>query len=943
MRKNTAAQLVVALISLLLTNPAAAQNNASDGHWVSAWATSVLVPMQFPGMPPEPPIANQTIRMVVRPTLGGQRLRVRLSNEFETSALLVGAAHMALTEEGSKIKGDTDRVLTFGGKAQIAIPAGAPMLSDPADLPVKAFSEISISLYLPASTPVSTWHFQGQHDSYLAGPGDMTGKTEVPDAAHKAAWYFLSGIEVWAPNSTTVTVAFGDSITQGTSDKPGTSYTDWPYQLAQRLSAEPGAAAIAVVNEGIGGNRILHDAAGVSALARFDRDVLSQPGVTRLILLEGINDIGFPRIRFSELKMVPAPKENPFAGQKVSAEEIIGGLQQIIVRAHEHGIKVFGGTLTPFEGTNSYDAEGEAIRQAVNRWIRTTNVYDGIFDFDTVVRDPAHPTRLLEAYDSGDHIHPSPAGYKAMADCIPIAALRSGALPPGKSSGRAAFAKPVKVEGGLLQGAVEDGLRVYRGIPYAAPPVDDLRWRPPQPAPKWEGVRAADQFGRACVQTNAAIANLPAPSEDCLYVNVWTPARRADEKLPVLVWIHGGGFVAGAPAEKLYHGEWLAKKGVVVVSIAYRLGVFGFLAHPELSAENPRHVSGNYGLLDMIAGLQWVQRNISAFGGDPKRVTIQGESAGAAAASMLCASPLTKGLFHGAISESGGSFGPVRADAVVGEVEPLVSAEKKGADWLASAGVSNIAELRKIPAEKLQGIIPRMFGWARPNMDSWLIADDQYKLYQTGHYNDVPVLVGYNSDEGATFGNPSSQEAYIQSLRERYGQFADKILAAYPGGETPAEKRTTRDLMRDSSFGWNSWVWARLQTKTGKSKVFLYYFDEKAEIPAGLESVGYGARHASELPYVFRQLTEHGRRVPTPKDEALSDMIRNYWTNFVKTGDPNSTGLPKWPAYSDTKPQMLRIEAEHTKAGPLVNENGLKVLDEFFAWRRTAAGKPLTH
>ncbi len=207
-----------------------------------------------------------------------------------------------------------------------------------------------------------------------------------------------------------------------------------------------------------------------------------------------------------------------------------------------------------------------------------------------------------------------------------------------------AIAETVKVEGGLLSGTVEDGLKVYRGIPYAAPPIGDLRWRPPQPAPKWEGVRAADQFGRACVQTNAAIADLPAPSENCLYLNVWTPAKHGDH-LPVLVWIHGGGFVAGAPAEKLYHGEWLAKKGVVVVSIAYRLGVFGFLAHPELSAESPHHVSGNYGLLDMIAGLDWVQKNISAFGGDPKKVTIQGESAGAAAVSILCASPLTKGCF----------------------------------------------------------------------------------------------------------------------------------------------------------------------------------------------------------------------------------------------------------------------------------------------------------
>jgi para-nitrobenzyl esterase len=507
----------------------------------------------------------------------------------------------------------------------------------------------------------------------------------------------------------------------------------------------------------------------------------------------------------------------------------------------------------------------------------------------------------------------------------------------------AARAETVKVEGGLLKGTVEDGLGVYRGIPYAAPPIGDLRWRPPQPAPKWDGVRAADQFGRACIQTNEAIADLPAPSEDCLYLNIWTPAKEAGEKFPVLVWIHGGGFVAGAPAEKLYHGEWLAKKGVVFVSVAYRLGVFGFLTHPDLSAEGPHHVSGNYGILDMIAGLQWVQKNIAAFGGDSKKVTIQGESAGAGAVSILCASPLTKGLFRGAIAESGGTFGPVRADASFGEGEPLASAEKKAAEWLASVGVANIVELRKIPAEKLQTMIPHQFGFARPNVDGWVVAGDQYKLYEAGRYNDVPVLTGYNSDEGLLFRNPKSQEAYVQSVRERYQTFADKVLAAYPGGDTPAEKWTERNLTRDSAFGWNAWTWARLQSKTGKSKVFLYFFNELAELPPGAEPGAYGARHASELPYVFRQLTEHGRPAPTPKDEALSDLMRNYWTNFAKTGDPNGAGLPKWPAYNAAAGRVLHIAAGNTKTGPLVNENGLKALDAYFASRRADEVAPVAH
>lgn len=511
----------------------------------------------------------------------------------------------------------------------------------------------------------------------------------------------------------------------------------------------------------------------------------------------------------------------------------------------------------------------------------------------------------------------------------------------GQNATQTEASKPVKVETGLIQGTVEDGLRIYRGIPYAAPPVEELRWRAPQPPQKWSGVRAASEYGRACIQTNAAIAKLPAPSEDCLFVNVWAPATRGAERLPVMVWIHGGGFTAGTPAEQLYHGEWLAKKGVIVVSVGYRLGVFGFLAHPELSAESHHHVSGNYGLLDIIAGLQWVQKNIAAFDGDPQRVTVFGESAGAIAVSQLCASPLAKGLFRAAISESGGSFGPVRPGGGPGEnMQPLDSAEKAGAAWAQLAGASSVAALRKTPAEKLQAAAQRQRGVSWPITDGWVIPDDQYKLYEAGRYNDVPVLIGYNSDEGATFGAPSSQEAYVQSVRQRYEQFANQLLAAYPGGETPAAKKTARDLTRDTAFGWGTWTWARLQTKTGNSKVFLYYFDEHPDHPADSARAGYGTPHSEELPYVFRQLREHNRPAPTPKDEAMSDMMRTYWTNFAKTGDPNGGGLPEWPAFSNDKPEMMHIAAGKTKAGPVVDEDGLRALDEYFRWRRSAEGAP---
>jgi para-nitrobenzyl esterase len=498
--------------------------------------------------------------------------------------------------------------------------------------------------------------------------------------------------------------------------------------------------------------------------------------------------------------------------------------------------------------------------------------------------------------------------------------------------------EPVRVETGLVQGTVADDLTVYRGIPFAAAPVGDLRWRPPQAAPKWNGVRSASEYGRACMQSNPAIANLPVPREDCLFLNVWTPARRPGERLPVMVWIHGGGFVAGTPAEQLYHGEWLARKGVVVVSVAYRLGVFGFLAHPELSAESPRHVSGNYGLLDVIAGLAWVRKNIAAFGGDPARVTIFGESAGAIAVSQLCASPLAKGLFWAAISESGGSFGPVRAGGGPGEnMQSLRSAEEDGAAWAKAVGASSLRELRALPAEKALGAAQRQRGVSWPVVDGWVIPDDQFRLYQGGRYNDVPVLIGYNSDEGASFGVPASQDAYVRSVRERYGPFADKVLGAYPGGETPDAKKTARDLMRDTAFGWHTWSWARLQAQTGKKAVYLYYFDEHPSYASDSPRAGFGTPHSEELPYVFRQLREHHRPAPTAADEAMSEMMRTYWTNFAKTGDPNGGSLPGWPRFSGVAPRMLHIASGRTQAGPVVSEEGLKVLDEYFAWRRSSS------
>jgi len=500
---------------------------------------------------------------------------------------------------------------------------------------------------------------------------------------------------------------------------------------------------------------------------------------------------------------------------------------------------------------------------------------------------------------------------------------------------------PVKLEAGMLQGISEDGLTVYRGIPFAAPPVGDLRWRAPQTGAKWQGLQQAAKFAPGCVpglRAPAGANQASGFSEDCLYLNVWTPAKSASDRIPVLVWIYGGGFNAGATAEPMYNGEKLAKKGVVLVSIAYRVGQLGFLAHPDLTAESKHHVSGNYGLLDMIAGLQWVQKNIAGFGGDPRRVTIFGESAGGIAVSMLCASPLAKGLFQGAISESGGSFGPPRPVLMPGEnLKRLADAERSGEAYAKSAGASSIAELRKIPADKLPasgaGLGP---GLAWPIIDGWVIPDDQYKLYEAKRYNDTPILVGYNSDEGASFQPPRTPEEYISGVNARYGPFAEKLLEAYPTGPTTVPK-TARDLTRDAAFGWHTWVWARLQAKTGKSKAFFYYFDQHPDYPSGSPRAGYGAVHGAEVAYVFQHLNTSNPQI-TINDEMISEAMSTYWTNFAKRGDPNGKGVPSWPSFSDANPTLMYFAGTpHT--GPVPSLDGLKTLDAYFAWRRTPEGE----
>ncbi|MFY9153578.1 MAG: carboxylesterase family protein [Prolixibacteraceae bacterium] len=491
---------------------------------------------------------------------------------------------------------------------------------------------------------------------------------------------------------------------------------------------------------------------------------------------------------------------------------------------------------------------------------------------------------------------------------------------------------PVKVEEGIVQGTIENGLAVYKGIPFATPPVGELRWKAPQPAEKWEGVKQTTQFAPVPMQGG----NPPSgKSEDCLYLNIWAPAKSADENLPVLVWIYGGGFSFGSTAEPVSDGAKLAKKGVVLVSIAYRVNQFGFLAHPELSAESPNHVSGNYGILDQIAGLEWIHKNIAAFGGDPKKVTIFGESAGGISVSMLCASPLTKGLISGAISQSGGSFGPTRPTTYPGEnMKTLEQAEAEGVAFAQKAGVSNISELRAIPADQLPTGFGMPGGW--PIVDGYVIPDDQHKLYKAGKYNDVPVLIGYNSDEGASFSREKTPEEYFAGVKARYGKFADDLIKAYPAGEKTVPK-TARDLARDAAFGWQTWSWAKLQSQTGKSKVFYYYFDQHPDYPEDSPRFGYGSPHGQDVGYVFMNLDPSNPQT-TKSDLEISEAMGTYWTNFARYGDPNGQGVPHWPAFSDANPQVMYF-GQKPYIGPVPRAESLKVLDSYFEWRRSPEGE----
>ena len=461
-------------------------------------------------------------------------------------------------------------------------------------------------------------------------------------------------------------------------------------------------------------------------------------------------------------------------------------------------------------------------------------------------------------------------------------------------------AAPVRVEGGLVSGVVADGVVAYKGIPYAAPPVGDLRWRAPQPVVPWKGVRTADAYGHDCMQlpfpSDAAPLGTP-PAEDCLYVNVWAPEKPASSKLPVMVWIHGGGFVNGGASPAVYDGRHFAKRGVVFVSLNHRLGRFGFFAHPALSKESPKGPLGNYGYLDQIAALNWVQKNVAAFGGDPGNVTVFGESAGGGSVHTLMVSPLAKGLFHKAIVESGGG----RAGGIM-TPRTLKEAEAVGVAFGKLVGVTGedtdaLAALRKLPASDLvRGLNLMSMGqqrdtYAGPMIDGRIVVEEPETAFRSGRQARVPYMIGANNRE---FGFMPLPPQAVEGMLARFGADRDAVLVAYDPDKTGNLGEVGVGLASDGAMVEPARLLARLASAAGQT-TYLYRF---SYVASSIRQSTKGALHATEIPFVFGTVRAKYGDATTAEDEALAAIANAYWVAFARTGDPNGDGRPKWPAYS---------------------------------------------
>jgi para-nitrobenzyl esterase len=506
---------------------------------------------------------------------------------------------------------------------------------------------------------------------------------------------------------------------------------------------------------------------------------------------------------------------------------------------------------------------------------------------------------------------------------------------------QAAPADQVHLTSGVVEGTTgkNSSVRVFLGIPYAAPPVGDARWKAPQPVPAWTGVQKADQFGAHCVQADIygdMIFKDAGMSEDCLNLNVWTPAKSAHDHLPVMVWIYGGGFQAGATSEPRQNGEVLAGKGVVVVSMNYRLGIFGFYSHPELTKESGHNASGNYGLLDQLEALRWVQKNISAFGGDPGKVTIFGESAGSFSVSALIASPLAHGLFARAIGESGAFFGNTLA------AKTLLQSEKDGARFATSEKAASLAELRAIPAETLlkaarAGGNDYRFG---PNIDGYFLPASASEIYAAGKQSHVPLLAGWNADEGSfqvvMSKEPLTAEKFRAQIKQKFPKDYTAVAKLYASGSDDEALRSAEDLAGDQFIAFSTWKWIEIERQTGGGKVYRYLFTRvrpgKPDTKfGGIPVARFGAAHATEIEYVFGALDSNKDYLWEPADYKLSELMQTYWSNFAKTGDPNRAGLPKWPQNDSQNGYAVMHLDVDAHSAPEVHRDRYEFLDSYYA------------
>jgi len=514
---------------------------------------------------------------------------------------------------------------------------------------------------------------------------------------------------------------------------------------------------------------------------------------------------------------------------------------------------------------------------------------------------------------------------------IPAIALCAATALPAFGADR------VKTANGTVESTVppNDGVRSFKGIPFAQPPIGDLRWREPQPVKNWSGVRSADKFGPACMQRLSPNADYwfrgDGMSEDCLYLNVWTPAKSGREKLPVLVYIFGGGFQNGDGSEPRYDGESMARKGIVAVSLNYRTNIFGFFVHPELTKESPHHASGNYGLLDQVAALRWVQQNIAAFGGDPKRVTVAGESAGSISVSALMASPLSRNLMAGAICESGAAIASLPP-------RPLAEAEQNGEKFAAAAGADSLAALRAMTAQQLQDAAAKAQGIRFSTaMDGYFLSKTLTEIALAGEQAKVPLLAGSNTEEqgvrSVLAGGDPTPGTLAAAITKFYGDKAEPVLKAYAATTTDEVFEAAMHLASARFISYGTWKWTELHMQTSGKPVFRYLYakvrpaylgmpGQPPPTPApgrGAEPAGRGgaqpvqaprgAAHSAEIQYAMGNLDLDKRYTWEPADYEVSKTMQAYFVNFIKTGNPGGPGLPPWPAYKpETNYQRMRID-----------------------------------